>query len=402
MTIIQWIFGYKPSLGFDYFENYRTNPPAGWPPPPERARLVLDGTRAVRIRAVDSAGNPMPGVELVPDTVFKKGKLRSIQISASPVRARTDQHGSATFDWLPRDVQSGTSFLVASSLSYLPKQLLTDLDNPDAELIARVVKFTPISGKVTLPDGSPAPGIRVAAEGAGSANPGGSGRARTSADGSYTMDVPPEQSYMVYVVDDEWAARSLKGIVVRERTPQTGLDLRLERASVITGRVTTGSPSKPASGLAVILVEHGPAVPAGTFMDQPSPLREAILHVADTDRDGRYAFHIGSGDYQLTGPSQRSAEAVAEHLVVSGGQQIQRDFQLSGVGSPWRTLCGTVRRSGPMGRRSPEQSWSEIRSEPATRCREDPRTSEAVSSSPVRSARSWSTCAIPKGISPAA
>ena len=82
------------------------------------------------------------------------------------------------------------------------------LDNPDAELIARVVQFTPISGKVTLPDGSPASGILVAADGAGSANPGGSGRVRPAADGSYTMDVPPEQSYMVYVVDDEWAARA--------------------------------------------------------------------------------------------------------------------------------------------------------------------------------------------------
>jgi hypothetical protein len=276
----------------------------------------------------------VPGVEIVPDTVFKKGKLRSIQISASPVRVRTDEHGSATFDWLPAEVQAGTTFVVASSSAYLPSQLRTDLDNPDAELIARVVRFTPISGKVTFPDGSTAPGIRVAADGAGSANPVGSARARTTADGSYTMDVPPEQSYMVYVVDEEWAARSLKGIVVRERTAQTGLDLRLERASVITGRVTVGAQSKPASGVAVILVEHGPAVPPGTLMDQPSPLREAILHVADTDRDGRYAFHIGPGDYELTGPSQRGAEAVAEHFGVSGGQQIQRDFQLSGVGSP--------------------------------------------------------------------
>ena len=114
-------FGYKPGVGFDYFENYRTKPPAGWPPPPERARLVLDGTRAVRIRAVDSAGNPMPGVEIVPDTVFKKGKLRSIQISASPVRARTDATWVRDVRLAPADIQGGTSFLVASSLYVFAK-----------------------------------------------------------------------------------------------------------------------------------------------------------------------------------------------------------------------------------------------------------------------------------------
>ena len=40
------------------------------------------------------------------------------------------------------------------------------------------------------------------------AYPPGSGRARTAADGSYAMDLPPEQSYMIDVVDDEWAARA--------------------------------------------------------------------------------------------------------------------------------------------------------------------------------------------------
>ena len=59
----------------------------------------------------------------------------------------------------------------------------------------------------------------------GNANPAGSGKAKTTADGSYTMELPPEQSYMVYVADDEWAARSSSGVVVREGKAQTGLDL---------------------------------------------------------------------------------------------------------------------------------------------------------------------------------
>ena len=179
-----WIFGYKPGVGFDYFENYRSAPPAGYSPPPERARLVLDGARTVRIRAVDSAGKPVPGVAIVPDTIFKKGKLRSIQISASPVQALTDERGVATFDWLPSDIQAGMSFVVFSASSYSAKPLVLEPGKPDAELTAHLVRFTTISGKVTQPDGSPASGIAVMAYGVGNAHPASWGRARTAVDGS--------------------------------------------------------------------------------------------------------------------------------------------------------------------------------------------------------------------------
>ena len=100
---------------------------------------------------------------------------------------------------------------------------------------------------------------------------------------------------MVHVVDDEWAARSRTGVVVRERQPRSGVDLRLERGSVIRGRVTAGQPPQPAAGVAVMLSEQGPAVPKGTFPEQPTPLIEASLRIVDTDADGRYAFRVGPG-----------------------------------------------------------------------------------------------------------
>ena len=56
-------------------------------------------------------------------------------------------------------------------------------------------------------------------------------RVRTAADGSYTMDLPPEQSYMIGVIDDEWAAPRLAGIVVREGVARTGLDLTSHAAA---------------------------------------------------------------------------------------------------------------------------------------------------------------------------
>ncbi len=46
---------------------------------------------------------------------------------------------------------------------------------------------------------------------------------------------------MIGVTDDEWAARGLAGIVVREGVARAGLDLSLERGGVVRGRVTIES-----------------------------------------------------------------------------------------------------------------------------------------------------------------
>jgi hypothetical protein len=90
-VMTHWIFGYKPGVGFDYFENY-VSLPSSWSPLPEQVKLVLNGTRTVRVRAVDSANNPVAGVDIAPVSVFKKGKLSSVSITS--VKVRTDSRES--------------------------------------------------------------------------------------------------------------------------------------------------------------------------------------------------------------------------------------------------------------------------------------------------------------------
>ena len=148
---------------------------------------------------------------------------------------------------------------------------------------------------------------------------------------------------MIYVVDDEWAAKSLSGIVVHEGLPRAGLDLRLERGCVIRGRVTAGPTSLPAPGLTVLLVEQGPLVPKRALKDQPDDLRDVFLRVADTDQDGRYAFRVAAGSFELTGPRQEGAESVPETLNVGNEREIERNFRLARAVRPWRTLRGVVR-----------------------------------------------------------
>jgi hypothetical protein len=337
---VQWIVCAKPDVGFDYFENYRSAPPVHWNPPPRSARLVLDGARTVRIRTVDSAGRPVPGFEFYPQTIWKTGKLWQINPSPLPIDPRTDANGVATFDWLPADLRGGPNFDPASTTYDLPDPPALDLNQPDVELTARVLRRMRVSGRVTRPDGSPAPGIRVEAHFFGGIRiQGGSVRTWTAADGTYAMDVPPDQTYMIGVIDDEWAAPSLGDIVAREGVPRAGLDLSLVRGSVIHGRVMAGPGSKPVLGRPVGLREDRPALPPGA---PPRRLTSAFLRIADTDEDGRYAFRVAPGVYRLyvPGPPDNRAEAV--ELTVAD-RDIQRNFHLPRDDRPRKTVRGVVR-----------------------------------------------------------
>ena len=164
-------------------------------------------------------------------------------------RRRTDARGIATFDWLPADMQHRANFLVGTRSYARPIAPGLDPDAPGSEQTLHLFKVTPISGKVTRPDGSPAAGILVTAKDFGMIDQVGPARGRTAADGSYTIDVAPGRPYIVYVTDDEWAARNQHVADVLEGKPRTGVDFRLERGTVIHGRVTAGDPPRPAPGL---------------------------------------------------------------------------------------------------------------------------------------------------------
>ena len=119
---IYWITGLKAGSGLDYFENYRTWPFTDFPPLPAEVSLALDGAQTVRVKAVDSKGEPVPGVEINSALLTKIGKVSSTNISASAAaRAVTDRQGFATFDWLPTSARGA----VRSVLLLRPELLLS-------------------------------------------------------------------------------------------------------------------------------------------------------------------------------------------------------------------------------------------------------------------------------------
>ena len=80
---------------------------------------------------------------------------------------------------------------------------------------------------------------------------------RTKADGSYELLVYPNQSYIVAVTEEKWAAPPKTGIVVKEGEPRTGLDFSLGKGTIVRGLVTTGHDNRIVPLQTISVIEQG-------------------------------------------------------------------------------------------------------------------------------------------------
>ena len=208
----------KPQAGLDYFENFNAALPSKVVEPPAAVALTLDGAKTLSVRAVDSADKPLPGVELAPWHVWKKGKQYSVDLpkGIKYAFARTDRDGLAAFEWVPPDLKVGIRILYVGKEYSLPDAPYQDPKLPYQTLTAKLFRRTLIRGKVILPSGKPAAGVLLYARGEGMTTFIFSDQVRTQADGSYSFPAYANQCYAISVIDNDWVAPSLTGIVVKE------------------------------------------------------------------------------------------------------------------------------------------------------------------------------------------
>jgi beta-lactamase regulating signal transducer with metallopeptidase domain len=338
---VEWIVGLKPGAGFDYFENYRSWPAEGNPAVPENVHLILNGARTARIKAVDSKEKPLAGAEFYAWIVKKRSKLAEANTGGSRlVRARSDRDGLATFDWLPPDAEQDLTFMLMPGQYHAAERAIFSPNYQPPVKTVHLSRKVTLRGKVLDPDGRPAAGILVEAAGVGKTmlDDYDSNYARTAPDGTYSIAVASDHSYIVAVTDRSWAARSLTGIVLREEGATRDVpDLNLIKGTLLSGRVTTGPEHEPLAGSWLSLTQQGDPLP--NDFDSRSGGNERRHQGVETDADGRYTFRIGPGRYELLKPGYTGNES----LTVDSQEEIVRDFHLENPsGVTFRHLRGQV------------------------------------------------------------
>jgi RNA polymerase sigma factor (sigma-70 family) len=324
---IAQLIAFKSNLGFDYVSTLLGKRGAGERKPlPAEVTLTLTGARTVRVKAVDSSGRPVAGVPVCPWYVEQAGKPEDVNLGGSDaVTVMTDASGVAVFDWVPSEFQGAISFLSGSPEYSYVEQIGIKPGTPDVELTMHLLRKAKISGKVRGPDGRPAAGILVEASGAGPAVHNEHAQTLTRADGSYEMLVHGEEAYVVTVVDDRWGAPSHVGLVVREGKPVEGLDFQLAEGTTVRGTVTVGADRRAGAKQWLILMMRVGEIPA--VIRRPGDnIYHEIQHSRGvaTDAQGRFRFCVGTGTYQLIGPTH--TEPVT--ITVTNQREIVQDFHM--------------------------------------------------------------------------
>jgi beta-lactamase regulating signal transducer with metallopeptidase domain len=342
---IKAVIGLKSGAGFDYFENYRTQPPGSafaFPPLPGEITLTLDGARTARIKVVDATGRPVPGAVVKPFRPTKAGKIETIEIAhGATTGVTTNAEGVAVFDWLPKAVagsrppSGGVTLIVDAPPGFCAADPLRSTAAGPTDLTAPLKRSARLTGTVRFPDGRPAPGMLVLVGlGARGRIPAGT---RTGEDGKYTFDsIAPGSSRMIVLHDENWAAPSKTSDVLREGEEQGGLDFTLIKGSLLRGRVTEGPDHRPATGAVVTIIEEGAPLPKEHRTVGATTYR--LGRMTYTDAQGHYQLRVGPGRYHLATPGLDDSEfvpvAVQNQLEIVHDLAIKarpRETYLSGV-----------------------------------------------------------------------
>ncbi len=344
------VLAYKSRVGLDYSEE-DGDPTANLEDPrdapPSAARLVLDGAAAMEVRTVDSAGKPLANVNVALSDLWKPGKKRLLAWCAK-LTAKSDSEGRAAFDCLPAKLER-IHFNVLDDGYVSPKMIeyrLIEGGNPRVVTV-RLARAATLSGRVVHPGGKPAAGVLLQAEGRPADQPQTNyfrGYARTRDDGTYRIAVTPDQSYIVAVCDDRWAAKSHLGLIVKEGEERDHVNFHLERGTLIRGTVTVGPDHRPGNGdvlsrTNVTLVQLGPAFP-DTGRRQDSTKREnrdGLPRWCDLNERGHYEFRVAAGEYELYLPSGSTGSG---RVVVRDEGEIVVDGHIAKL--PPKSLQGRV------------------------------------------------------------
>jgi protocatechuate 3,4-dioxygenase beta subunit len=312
------VIALKSGAGFDYWTD-RVDRNADPRPLPPKLVLTLNGARTVRVKAIDSLGQPVSGIRVVPWIVAKQGHghyANSPGYRSQLESMRTDSNGVVTIDWLPVDLSRGLTFLAGSRDFHLPRPPSYEPGPKDevADLTMELLRATKISGTVYQEDGKPAPGIVLQAEGRGDTNHYFRDLARTNADGAFEFKAYPNQAYLVSVLDENWAASSCTVARVLEDQPIRALEFRLNRGTVLRGVVTTADGNIRAN-TTVTLVQTASLADVAKIPQ--------LVRWARTDAQGRYHFRVGPGSYELIDPDHKSHVP----LHIFSEQEVVRDFR---------------------------------------------------------------------------
>ena len=313
---VQHVFAVKGGVGLDYRAyvlplDQRGDRKSKSPElPAGPLTLTLEGVHSFPLRVMDSSGAPLGGLHLAPLTLSKPGQPDdlSLVLFGERFRVTTDAKGEALLNWVPTWHPLPLEFVCRND-DYSPHIIQFDPRKGTERFTMTLDRLVPIRGRVTNPDGSPAVGIEISANGVGDHDH-FSGSTKTTDDGRYELKVAPQMSYLVTALGDKLASDPQLGFEVVPNQPRENVDFVLRPATRLFGRVSFLPGRSPAKQTEIIVLQHGADIRLTSQIKKPNSeetepfvyeTRPMIATRIKTDEHGNYELYVGSGKFSHSG-----------------------------------------------------------------------------------------------------
>jgi len=309
---LTYAVAFKQGVGLDYFMYRRASEPKSDPyrlEPDHNQPMVfeLNGLQRVDVKVVDHQDHPVEGADVSPWYFERPNKGGMLNSGLKEFNTKTNAEGVATIGMIPADNTGNVpvwvhreGFAAENRYSYDPKA--------PAPIDVKLLPLVPIAGRVLHADGSPAANIDVMIVGEGYKIDSFRETARTAADGTFAISVTPNYYYAFCASDAKWASPIVSKVIL-DKTPAEPIELRLQPAVHVRGRLTIGG-EKPFAGRFISLYQRSAdyyRLPEAERLPNPKNdnkgINPLIVRGGMTDDDGRFDFVAGPGAAYIIGPN---------------------------------------------------------------------------------------------------
>src|SRR5665213_2799598 len=306
--------------------------------PGGKNEIRLQPPTRVSVTRLDAAGKPAVGLRVLPSMFMSSGHPLSqgAYFFQVPVEwmtwlaQTTDAKGTVTFADLPRNgrmrLQFGDErFATPDFHDSVP---LAD-DAMSAALTLHLAPGATVSGKATYGStGLPAAGMRINVQGTNRSGTAGGGGGATDSKGNYRISNLQAGEYDVEFfppdpLEDQWTAVAHEALKVGSGSKIIGIDFKLIKGAVITGKVIAADTGKPLGIPDMRVGGQGPAHPRSAGAVQ------SVLVGAD----GTFSMRVPTGEQNifLQGPipdNYLTREQPHQEVTVADGATAMVNFAL--------------------------------------------------------------------------
>ncbi|MFV0445343.1 MAG: carboxypeptidase-like regulatory domain-containing protein [Planctomycetaceae bacterium] len=332
---VQFVYAIQRGVGLDYRafglpREQRSDQNAKPVTPPDGPITLTMGPRQpLRVEATEPDGTPIEGLDVYPWLLRKPGEVEELNLSflMQHCMSATDADGQVEIDFLPQwQQQPVTLWANAKGFSHLRASY--DPQTGDGFVPVVLDRLVPLRGRVTMPSGESAVGVRITVCGAGNTMDPFRGQVRTDAEGRYEIPATPNMVYLVLASQDKLVADELTNFAIWPGQPAEGRDLVLRPGTRIFGRMTTGSKQTPVVDTMVQIYQYGrgaynnPEIKLPNSDNYRYSVTPMHVHTTKTDREGRYEFWLGDGEYDIRGTNQHEIRK----FKIDGDEEREFDF----------------------------------------------------------------------------